>query len=127
MRAATSYSFNPSVSKSFRIFFGENLEKRISPTRLSIGRVYPNPTSGATVVSFSLPETQSMMNVSLEVFDMMGRKISTLAKGQMAAGFYTTEWDANTSQAIDGLYICKLMVTGNDKQSMVTEKIIVKR
>jgi hypothetical protein len=127
MRTLTSYTFNPSVSKSFRLFFGENLEKKISPSRLSIGRVYPNPTSGATVISFSLPETKSVMNVTLEVIDLMGRKVSTLAKGQMAPGFYATEWDANTAQVTDGLYLCKLMVTSCDGHDVVTEKIVVKR
>lgn len=46
-------------------------------------RLSPNPALGLSVLSFSLATPQS---VSLEVFDVLGKKVSTLIKGDLSAG-----------------------------------------
>jgi hypothetical protein len=125
MRQAASYSFDPNQSKKFKIYFGENLEKKIKPTRVVLNKAYPNPTSGSAAIAFSLPERRSAMSVTLEVFDLMGKKISTLVNGNLAPGFYSSEWDAYN--AAEGMYICRLMVSGEDGQEVLSEKIMVKK
>ncbi|MEY4931098.1 MAG: hypothetical protein RI909_1822, partial [Bacteroidota bacterium] len=103
------------------------LEKKIQPSRVIVGKAFPNPTSGVTSIAFSLPEQNTATNVSLEVFDLMGKKITTLVKGVLAPGFYVAEWDTNMNNVTEGLYVCRLIVAGEEKQEIVSEKIVVKR
>jgi hypothetical protein len=52
-------------------------------------KVSPNPARIANV-TFALP---SKGNVDVSVFDLAGRKITTVAKGSFDAGTYTRRWD----------------------------------
>ena len=46
-------------------------------------KIYPNPVTSFTNISFSLPQCQK---VSIQIFDMIGRLVKTLADAQMTAG-----------------------------------------
>ncbi|HYV93798.1 MAG TPA: T9SS type A sorting domain-containing protein [Chitinophagales bacterium] len=51
--------------------------------------IFPNPVSTSTTISFSVGQTE---NVSVRIFDMMGRLIKTLADGSFTEGDYEVEW-----------------------------------
>ena len=127
MREVQFYSFDPKESKRFKIFFGVNLEMKIKPSRITLSRIYPNPTNGLTTISFALPEEKSNAYVRLEVYDIMGKKISTLANGDTLPGFYKTEWDATQASVPDGLYICRLLVSSESGEQVFSEKIVVRK
>ncbi len=127
MRNVSAYTFDPKQSKKFRIYFGENLDKKIRPSRVTLSKAYPNPTSGITAIAFSLPEQKASMDVMLEVYDLMGKKLTTLINGKLNAGFYTAEWDAAHASAAEGMYVCRLTVSGEDGHEMLSEKIVVKK
>jgi hypothetical protein len=77
----------------------------VTPTQSGISfAVSPNPARVSNV-SFSLPRSA---DVDLSVFDLAGRKIATLAKGNLPAGQYTREW--NGSDAGAGIYFVRLRV-----------------
>lgn len=59
-------------------------------TRAAIRRVYPNPFNPSTTVEFSVP---SQGPVSVRVFDLQGRQVSTLADKSLPAGVYRVKWD----------------------------------
>jgi len=68
-----------------------------------LGQNYPNPFNSSTVLSFSLP---SRSFVSLTVYDLIGRKVSTIVSEELAAGDYLRHWDgANLSS---GSYFYRL-------------------
>jgi hypothetical protein len=50
--------------------------------------LYPNPAQNRTTLSYSL---NSASNVTLNIFDMNGRMISSLEKGRQSAGLHTQE------------------------------------
>jgi hypothetical protein len=127
MRTQIFYSFDPKTSNEFKIYFGEGLEKKIKPSRVTLGRAIPNPTARTTTFAFSLPEKNAMVKVSLEVYDLMGKKVSTLVNGNFAPGFYSADWDTTLSNSIDGMYICRLTVNSDQGQEILSEKIIVKK
>ncbi|MFV1883667.1 MAG: T9SS type A sorting domain-containing protein [Balneola sp.] len=77
---------------------------------------YPNPFNPSTTISYSLDNTA---NVSLEVFDLMGRKVSTLVQGQQTAGEQTINFDA--SALASGIYIYRLVVGGQ----VLTKKMVL--
>ncbi|CAF3743568.1 unnamed protein product [Rotaria sp. Silwood1] len=59
---------------------------------------YPNPFNPATNINFSIPKSQ---NVSLKVYDMMGREVAELVNQFMQAGEYRADFSgANLSSGV---------------------------
>ncbi|HOD53848.1 MAG TPA: FlgD immunoglobulin-like domain containing protein, partial [Candidatus Cloacimonadota bacterium] len=76
---------------------------------------YPNPFNPTTTIEFSLKENQ---NVSLEVFNIKGQKVKTLAKGMMEKGRHTIIWNGTNDhgQAVgSGIYFYKMDTKGYNK------------
>jgi hypothetical protein len=72
----------------------------------------PNPFAGQTLVSYVLPENAN--NVTLEVYDMIGRKVaSILTDESQAAGMYTFNYKNEDLQTASGVYMVRLTVDGN--------------
>ena len=65
--------------------------------------IYPNPFKSVARIEYSVKEQGF---VSLKVFDMMGREVSTLVSEQKPAGDYSVEW--NASGLPGGIYFCRL-------------------
>ena len=72
-----------------------------------LGAPHPNPTSGLVAVPFCLPEAGT---ASLEVFDLQGRCVATLARGVTTAGISIRVWDAR--HVASGLHFVRLRVAG---------------
>lgn len=69
----------------------ERLEE--TPVSFSLNQNYPNPFNPTTVIRYQLAENSA---VTLEVFDMLGRKVSTLVDGdRVSAGNYEVSFDAS--------------------------------
>ncbi|WP_457654211.1 T9SS type A sorting domain-containing protein [Rhodocaloribacter sp.] len=68
---------------------------------------YPNPASGAITVTFVLPERTA---VSLDVYDVLGRRVARLAAGTYAPGLHRLTWDPSKLAA--GLYVYRLEALG---------------
>jgi hypothetical protein len=64
---------------------------------------YPNPFNASTVISYELPVTGT---VTLEVYNLLGEKVATLADGEQEPGCRSVSWDA--SAVSSGLYFYKL-------------------
>lgn len=64
---------------------------------------YPNPFNPATSIRFNLSEAG---NVSLKVYDVLGREVATLVNGAMSQGAHSVSF--NGSDLASGLYIYKL-------------------
>ncbi len=88
------------------------------PERFSLSQNYPNPFNPTTSITFELP-TQS--DVSISVFDVLGRRVAQLANGVLPAGTHAVSLDASRLQS--GLYIYRLDAGG---QSLVRTMSLVK-
>lgn len=85
------------------------------PTSVELMQNYPNPFNPSTTIMFGVPETGK---VTLEVFDVMGRKVATLLDGDVrTAGRHSVQFTA--SQMASGIYIYRLRV-GNE---VLTKKL----
>ncbi|MCP4229527.1 MAG: S8 family serine peptidase, partial [bacterium] len=71
------------------------------PIVYSLSTAVPNPSQGNAVIRYALPHTS---NVSLEVYDIRGRKIATLVQGEQNPGYYDTTVNGLSS----GIYIYRL-------------------
>ncbi len=61
------------------------------PEAYSLAQNYPNPFNPSTTIEFSIPRNE---NVTLKVYDMLGREVRTLVSDNLAAGSYKTRFDA---------------------------------
>ncbi len=64
---------------------------------------YPNPFNPSTVIRFSIPQRS---DISLKVFDVLGREVATLINEVKDAGSYEANFDA--SQLATGIYVYQL-------------------
>jgi hypothetical protein len=89
----------------------------VTPATLSFS-VFPNPARTVNV-AFTLP---SSSNVTLGVYDLLGRQVASLADGQLAAGSYQKSWnglDSNGNKVRSGVYFYRLRA-GNEVRTART-------
>ncbi|MEX0721464.1 MAG: T9SS type A sorting domain-containing protein [Balneolaceae bacterium] len=82
---------------------GTSVENDKFVSHYILNQNYPNPFNPSTMISYQLPVNSE---VSLKVFDMLGREVGELANGQKAAGTHTAHFDA--SNLSSGMYIYRL-------------------
>jgi hypothetical protein len=75
------------------------------PDKFSLSQNFPNPFNPSTKINVSIPAGESG-NIKLEVYDALGRLISTLINGKMNAGLYELTW--NASNIPSGVYFYTL-------------------
>ncbi|MCF8242986.1 MAG: T9SS type A sorting domain-containing protein [Melioribacteraceae bacterium] len=76
-------------------------------TTYKLSQNYPNPFNPITVINYQLPENGF---VTLKIYDVLGREVTTLVNREMSAGKYRVELDA--SKLSTGVYFYQLK-TGN--------------
>jgi hypothetical protein len=69
----------------------------------SLSQNYPNPFNPSTTITYTIPTSG---DVSLRVYDMLGREVSTLVNGRQAQGSYNVSFNASTLAS--GVYFYKL-------------------
>jgi hypothetical protein len=78
------------------------------PDKFALNAVYPNPFNPETTVSVSLP---SASDLTVEVFDILGRRVAVLAGGlRQPAGITKLAFDG--SSLASGLYFIRATVPG---------------
>jgi len=73
------------------------------PENYNIIRNFPNPFNASTTISFSL---ESSSDVQIDIFDIQGRLIETVADGYQAAGDHSLTWNAGLYSS--GVYFYRL-------------------
>lgn len=73
------------------------------PEEFALEQNYPNPFNPVTVISYQLPESSE---VTLEVFNMLGQRVTTLVNETQEAGRYEVSFDA--SQLSSGAYLYRI-------------------
>ena len=88
------------------------------PNQTTLHPTYPNPFNPSANISYSLAEDG---DVSVVVFDALGRQVAELINGFQASGNYSISWDAS-SQA-SGNYIVRMTAGSN---TMTDRVVLVK-
>ena len=92
------------------------------PSSLSLlGLNWPNPFTRGTLIPFSIERAG---NVDLAVYDVSGRLVSRLVRGERAPGSYTARWDGRDilgNRASNGIYCYRLRTGGVD----VTRRMVL--
>jgi hypothetical protein len=81
---------------------GDRVQEQ-SPTGFALEQNYPNPFNPTTTIRFAIPQNEQ---VTLKVYDLLGREVATLVNEQRRAGTFEEHFDA--SHLASGVYIYKL-------------------
>ena len=73
------------------------------PDMFSLSQNYPNPFNPSTNINFSIPKSSF---VTLKVFNIMGKEISSLVNENLNPGVYS--FDFNAEDLASGIYFYKL-------------------
>ncbi|UCC78595.1 MAG: T9SS type A sorting domain-containing protein [Candidatus Zixiibacteriota bacterium] len=90
------------------------------PDRLTLSQNYPNPFNPQTTMSFGLPQKST---VALDIYDLLGRKVTRLVDGDMEAGQHVITWngkDSNGNSVSSGIYFYRLITDYGVKQAKMT-------
>jgi parallel beta-helix repeat protein len=91
----------------------DDIEEGIIPIVLGLSQNYPNPFNAATTIRYQLQQPSA---VTLEIYDMLGRKVETLINQETrSAGEHGITWDA--SDYSSGMYLYRLDAGGNSRTS----------
>ncbi|MGH1364173.1 MAG: FlgD immunoglobulin-like domain containing protein [Calditrichia bacterium] len=104
----------------------ETVQNNIIPSEFKMDQNYPNPFNPETTVRFDLPASLGGENVTLVVYDMLGRKVRTLQDGPLSAGTYELKWDAKTDTGADlasGTYLLRLQAK---RQQQIIKMLLMK-
>ncbi|UCE65915.1 MAG: choice-of-anchor J domain-containing protein [Candidatus Zixiibacteriota bacterium] len=73
------------------------------PKTLNLAQNYPNPFNARTTIEYNLPLNT---HVTLDIYDILGRKIETLVNGNQSSGTHAVVW--NAGDAATGLYFYRI-------------------
>ena len=97
-------------SKSLRLKVG-------APARFELLPNYPNPFNPATTIAYRLP---APMRVRVAVYNLLGRRVATLAEGPRPAGQHTVRWHAGGMAS--GLYFYRVVAEGADGKRIIRNR-----
>jgi parallel beta-helix repeat protein len=103
----TSGDYNQRVDEILRKNFGsesKETEIELLPTEYTLYQNYPNPFNPITTIKYDLPNTS---DVSLVIYDILGRKVKELVNTKQQAGRYEVQF--NASNLASGVYIYQLI------------------
>ncbi|MFQ6618119.1 MAG: FlgD immunoglobulin-like domain containing protein, partial [Fidelibacterota bacterium] len=87
---------------------GVSLSAANVPLTFRLDQNYPNPFNPFTEIRYQLPVNSE---ISLVIYDIMGRRVKTLAAGEKNAGYYWVKWDGKNDRGknvASGLYILRM-------------------
>jgi hypothetical protein len=73
------------------------------PTTFALRGAAPNPFDGATTLRYDVPEAA---RVTVEVFDLLGRRVATLVDAEARPGYHSVRWEARG--AASGVYVVRM-------------------
>ncbi len=108
------FAENEVISKANRneISYAGDLEV----TEYGLAQNYPNPFNPSTTINYQIPEAGI---VTIKIFDILGREVTTLVNEQKAQGVYTVNF--NAASLASGVYLYNIQV--NDYSA--TRKMIL--
>lgn len=78
------------------------------PVAFNLGQNYPNPFNPSTAITYQLPKSSQ---VTLSVYDILGRQVALLVNKRQAQGKYSVSFDASTLPS--GVFFYRLTTDGN--------------
>ncbi len=87
------------------------------PNNFSLDQNYPNPFNPETVIGYRIPVAS---NVTLKVFDLLGKKVTTLVDEFKQPGYYHSTFNITNSALSSGVYFYRLHIGNNSAARKMT-------
>jgi len=121
-------AFSPGVISASAIFYPSvaadaDDDRELLPDLFELRQNYPNPFNPATTISFTLTRYQQ---VSLQIYDILGRLVACPLSGQLVAGEHRLVWNGNDSDGNSlpsGVYFYRLI---SEEGTAVRKMLMVK-
>ncbi|MBC8255809.1 MAG: T9SS type A sorting domain-containing protein [Candidatus Marinimicrobia bacterium] len=94
----------PAWSNNELFMAGRLSESTPYPESFSLEKAYPNPFNPTTTLNITIPVDSE---VSLSIYNLQGREVSTLISGNMEAGYHSVVWNADSYSS--GAYFVKMV------------------
>ena len=85
------------------------------PERMRLAANYPNPFNSRTVIRYELPQSAE---VRLDILNLRGEVVETLATGRQQAGSHEAVWQSRHHAS--GLYLVRLQAAGENRIQKMT-------
>lgn len=132
--------FSSALNQTGRAFFGTSNGKLIATEKVTsiedvkslsyqfeLSYNYPNPFNSSTKIRFTVPSSGGKLkNVKLDVFDLLGRKITTLVDKKLPASTYEVEFDLNELTGLNKASSILFYRLSIDNQSISRKMIYLK-
>jgi len=99
------------------------------PTSFNLYQNYPNPFNPSTIIEFDIGQgeiTSGLKHVTLDVFNILGRKVKTLLDDNVAPGRHSVTWngtDRHGDEVATGIYLYRLEI---DNQYQTKKMLLLK-
>lgn len=98
--SALDDAFNESFTEELHVLItGIESDLNGIPTEFVVHQNYPNPFNPVTTLRYGLPESA---NVTISVYDILGKRIATLTEGYKEAGYHKVDFDGSNMSS--GIY-----------------------
>ena len=103
----------------------KNINLQEKPRQFRLKQNYPNPFNNTTTIEYYLPTKSA---ITIEVYNLLGKKIETLIKKVQFAGFHIVEYNADNLSSGIYFYVVKGFEEGNKSNhfSSVKKFILLK-
>jgi hypothetical protein len=102
----------------------EEFESSTIPSGIQLLPCYPNPFNPSTTIAFTL---SSKSFVTLKIFDLIGREVTTIISGEFEAGKYSRQW--NAEGCASGVYYYRIQAgnlsTSSGQVFVETKKLVL--
>jgi hypothetical protein len=92
----------------------------VTPGEFALNQNYPNPFNPSTAIEYSLP---MKADVSLRIYDLLGREVAALTTGSQEAGTHVAHW--NAAGIASGLYFYRLDASTGAQSWHATRKLML--
>lgn len=86
-----------------------------------IGFAYPNPFNSTVTIEFVATQSERL---SLEIFDLTGRRVATVADEEFAIGIHHRTWNADANAS--GIYFARLSSASSSQQPWLAKLVLLK-
>ncbi len=97
-------------------------EADAGPARVALSLASENPARTEVQISYEIPRAEDGAALELSVFDVLGRRVHTVLKGQAQAGIHETTWKLRDSRDVrvkKGIYFIRLRVGAEQRGQKV--------
>ena len=107
----------------FNLPVGVEEETDANSSMFSLSQNYPNPFNPTTTINYTIPvvETRHALSLQLIIYDILGRKVTTLVNKKQTPGKYSVQFDG--SKFGSGIYFYRLQA---GKYSQTRKMILMK-